>query len=328
LWNGSDLLAELDSTGRQRIGEYVLLGTDVPFAFISGATSLQSVSYFVRDPQGDAMALVRSDSNGTQSIREQYWQDEFGVNHFTVDSGLAKLLWQSMFYEGDSTQLYYVHARWYDPQQGRFMSEDPLGIAATRNLYTFANGDPINGHDPSGALCLFATFDTGYTCSAGGGSNDPPWGQAPLDPELRQFMNSPNPGWCGGGFSDNQCNGISNAIGALIESGTPLCHQMGVYADQAFTSSSIQFATTADVVNAGYDPSITVAMTQPNDLIGLTAMAFTNSQYTLTSTLAHETVHWIGGDVRTSKSDLLHDNPNPPNGPTEAYWVGSACQNP
>jgi len=45
-----------------------------------------------------------------------------------------------------------VRARWYDPVQGRFISEDPLGLSAGINPYVFANNDPINGSDPSG-LC-------------------------------------------------------------------------------------------------------------------------------------------------------------------------------
>lgn len=32
-------------------------------------------------------------------------------------------------YEGDSTRLYYMRNRWYDPVAGRFLSEDPIGQA-------------------------------------------------------------------------------------------------------------------------------------------------------------------------------------------------------
>jgi RHS repeat-associated protein len=46
--------------------------------------------------------------------------------------------------------LYYNRARWYDPYLGRFISEDPIGIAGGINLYAYAGNDPVNFFDPSG----------------------------------------------------------------------------------------------------------------------------------------------------------------------------------
>jgi hypothetical protein len=43
-----------------------------------------------------------------------------------------------------------VRNRWYDPAVGRFISEDPIGIAGGTNLYTYGGNDPINHRDPSG----------------------------------------------------------------------------------------------------------------------------------------------------------------------------------
>jgi uncharacterized protein RhaS with RHS repeats len=38
----------------------------------------------------------------------------------------------------------------YDPASGRFTQEDPIGLAGGMNLYSFANGDPVNFTDPFG----------------------------------------------------------------------------------------------------------------------------------------------------------------------------------
>ncbi len=43
-----------------------------------------------------------------------------------------------------------MRARWYDPDLGRFLSEDPIGLAGGINYYLFAANDPINLADPSG----------------------------------------------------------------------------------------------------------------------------------------------------------------------------------
>ena len=48
------------------------------------------------------------------------------------------------------TGLYYVRARWYDPELARFVSEDPLGLEGGLNPYVFAGNSPVNGRDPSG----------------------------------------------------------------------------------------------------------------------------------------------------------------------------------
>lgn len=39
---------------------------------------------------------------------------------------------------------------YYDPTSGRFLSPDPLGHEASMDLYSYANGDPINECDPDG----------------------------------------------------------------------------------------------------------------------------------------------------------------------------------
>ena len=49
--------------------------------------------------------------------------------------------------------LYYMRARYYDPQVGRFISEDPIGFAGGDvNLYAYVQNNPIMFIDPWG-LC-------------------------------------------------------------------------------------------------------------------------------------------------------------------------------
>ena len=56
--------------------------------------------------------------------------------------------WQGHYL--DATGLYYMGARYYDPQSGRFLSPDPLGHSSSMDLYSYCNGDPVNGLDPDG----------------------------------------------------------------------------------------------------------------------------------------------------------------------------------
>jgi RHS repeat-associated protein len=46
--------------------------------------------------------------------------------------------------------LYYNWHRFYDPETGRYISADPIGLAGGINLYAYTGGDPINWIDPEG----------------------------------------------------------------------------------------------------------------------------------------------------------------------------------
>jgi len=70
------------------------------------------------------------------------------------------------FYDGQyldhTSGLYYLRARWYDPQTGQFTSLDPL-VAVTNEPYGYAGDDPVNNSDPTGDATL-------GLCGALGGS--------------------------------------------------------------------------------------------------------------------------------------------------------------
>ena len=52
--------------------------------------------------------------------------------------------------ESASVPAYYYRARYYDPEIGRLVSEDPLGFKSGVNFYAYVNNNPINFNDPMG----------------------------------------------------------------------------------------------------------------------------------------------------------------------------------
>ena len=51
--------------------------------------------------------------------------------------------------EGDN--IYFMRARFYDAEVGRFLSEDPIGFeGGDWNLYAYVGGNPVIGIDPEG----------------------------------------------------------------------------------------------------------------------------------------------------------------------------------
>ncbi len=66
------------------------------------------------------------------------------------ESGINKMItFQSKYYDSESGFYYYYH-RYYDPNTGRFITEDPIGISGGLNLYRFVNNNPVMNIDPLG----------------------------------------------------------------------------------------------------------------------------------------------------------------------------------
>jgi RHS repeat-associated protein len=83
------------------------------------------------------------------------------INHIDYDN-FGNILSQTNAAAGDrftftgrefdaETGLYYYRARYYDPILGRFLSQDPLGLAAgDANFYRYVGNSPLNATDPFG----------------------------------------------------------------------------------------------------------------------------------------------------------------------------------
>jgi uncharacterized protein RhaS with RHS repeats len=54
----------------------------------------------------------------------------------------------------------------YDPQQGRFITEDPVGFAGGTNLYAYVNNNPISRTDPQGSFRVLCELKTNPSESA------------------------------------------------------------------------------------------------------------------------------------------------------------------
>src|SRR6185436_12945218 len=60
------------------------------------------------------------------------------------------------------TGLLHYRARSYDPQIGRFISEDPIGLAGGINQFAYVSNNPQNGTDPSGLYEIDVHFYLTY----------------------------------------------------------------------------------------------------------------------------------------------------------------------
>ena len=147
LWDGDQLLAEVNATATARIGEYAYFpGIDRPLAFATGATSIAKIRYYAQDALGNVIGVIKDSTIAA----ELSYTDLGQLANPPALSDTSRLHWKGLIREDDITNMYYVRNRWYDPIIGRFISEDPIGLAGGINKYAFGGGDPINSHDPLG----------------------------------------------------------------------------------------------------------------------------------------------------------------------------------
>ncbi len=104
--------------------------------------STTGVSYFLGDHLGSTSALT--DASGNLVETEAY--DSFGNS---VGSARTRYGYTGRERDPDTGLLYY-RARFYDPQLGRFISEDPAGFLGGLNFYGYVANNPLNFTDPTG----------------------------------------------------------------------------------------------------------------------------------------------------------------------------------
>ena len=156
------LAGEYDDAGHS-LQEIIWLD-DLPVALLKPA-----------DPQGSIIELyyIHSDHLATprkitRSIDNRVvwtWESEaFGASQPNQNpSGLGEFVFNLRFpgqYYDPETGLFYNLNRDYDPENGRYIESDPIGLAGGINTYAYVNGNPINRTDPLGLSDLIYNNNT------------------------------------------------------------------------------------------------------------------------------------------------------------------------
>ena len=177
-----------------------LLGTAIDEWFASVGAGGVSV------PLVDALGSTHALAAASGAVYAHYTYDPFGV---TAPSGLTSSnASQFTGRENDGAGLYHYRARYYDPKASRFMSEDPIGLAAgTSNYYVYVDDRPTLIVDPLGLqggvggvmriihFCDFHKYRNVFNrCPQKEPKNDPHW--------EKDWWGSGKYRWKGGGGSD------------------------------------------------------------------------------------------------------------------------------
>jgi RHS repeat-associated protein len=101
----------------------------------------------------DGFGNVRQLMDKTGAVTDTYEYDAWGNMINSAGTTPNNNLYRGEQYDSD-LGLYYLRARYFNPVTGRFLTRDskagnPRG-PATLHKYLYADGDPVNGMDPSG----------------------------------------------------------------------------------------------------------------------------------------------------------------------------------
>jgi RHS repeat-associated protein len=142
LYDGQNVVEDLVN-GTPKVSYLLGRGLDSRFARTeSGAT--QS---FLTDALGSTIALA----DASQSISTTYTYEPFG--RATLGGSASPNKDQYTGRENDGTGLQFNRARYYSPETGRFISEDPArGLSLGTNTYSYGADNPMRYRDPMG-LC-------------------------------------------------------------------------------------------------------------------------------------------------------------------------------
>jgi RHS repeat-associated protein len=127
-------------------GKYVMgLNLDEPLARIDNSGS---VHYYHADIIGSIVALT----NSSAEVTTRYNYSPFGKTAIIGNDVSNPFRFTGREWD-EETGLYYYRSRYYSPDMGRFISEDPIRFKSGQvNWYAYVGNNPINMVDPLGLL--------------------------------------------------------------------------------------------------------------------------------------------------------------------------------
>ncbi len=131
------------------LGKYSLI-IGLNLTFLSAVGAKETLTFYHSDMYGSP--LTATDSSGALVWKQEY--NALGVRFSGTTLSDGDNTGFTGYPEDRDTGLSYARARWYNPELGRFISRDPVGInpsdVKSFNRYAYANNNPYRYVDLDG----------------------------------------------------------------------------------------------------------------------------------------------------------------------------------
>ncbi|MDY2566238.1 RHS repeat-associated core domain-containing protein [Pseudomonas syringae] len=163
LWQGLRMLRE-ESPGQSSLYLYEP-GSYAPLARVDEKEGEveNKVYYFHTDQIGTPLEMTDAEGQIVWQAKYRAWG---AVEKLVVNEVEQNLRFQGQYFDVE-TGLHYNTFRYYDPEIGRFITQDPIGLLGGENLYKYAP-NPIQWIDPLGwvhelapGFNVYGLFDKG-----------------------------------------------------------------------------------------------------------------------------------------------------------------------
>ena len=198
------LQGEYDETGAM-VQTYVWLGHQ-PIAQITDT----AISYYHNDHLGTPIMLT----NNRQQIVWKARYTPFGEATISIEGVENRLRFVGQYFDPE-TGLHYNWNRYYNPETGRYITSDPIGLDDGPNTYAYVKNNPLTYYDPNGLSRLLgqslggtlgeALAGGGAASGYGGGNSSSGFVDDPTDifggaspipsPLIPHSSNNPLDGW-------------------------------------------------------------------------------------------------------------------------------------
>jgi len=153
----SDTRYVYDEAG-QTVGEYNADGSLInEIVYLNNMPVLLIRPAGVYNIQTDQLNTPRAILNSAQTVVWKWDSDAFGstpANEDPDNNGLTlqfNLRFPGQIHDSE-TGLHYNYFRDYDPQTGRYVESDPIGLGGGINTYNYALSNPLSHTDPTGEV--------------------------------------------------------------------------------------------------------------------------------------------------------------------------------